>query len=121
MLCQSDLGQVHELLYPARNKWYSLGLALGLMAETLNDIEDNNSDNGTRFRKMLNICLENSTSLTWSGLCGYLRRPTVGHKALAKKIEAMIRTKRRRSIHRIRSDGGSGSDIYEESGMYIAR
>ncbi len=88
---QSDLRQVYELLFGVRNKWYNLGLALGLRPDTLNGILGDNSKSDIRLRKMLNICLDTSTSLTWSGLCEALRQPTVACNDVAEEIEAKFR------------------------------
>ncbi len=65
----SDLEQVYELLFPARSNWYDLGCALKINTDTLDDIEKNNPNNvEICLRKMLKICLDTNTSLTWSDL-----------------------------------------------------
>ena len=82
-------GNVQELLWPARKEWYNLGIALDVDPSTLEGIEITNRSNCDRcFNAMLKSCSETNTSITWSGLCEALRRPTVARNDVAQKIEA---------------------------------
>ena len=110
---QSDLKQVYELLLPVMTIWFSLGIALGLSSSTLLGIEENNVIRPDKYlMKMLEIVLYTNTNLTWSGLCEALRTPSVDRNDVAEDIEAMIRTKQKRSHHY--SDGGSVASDNEE-------
>ncbi len=114
-LCPNDLHQVYNELLPAKNKWYNLGLALGLDSSRLDGVKDEkNIDN--RLREMLKICLDTIISLTWSDLCECLEEPSVSLNVLAGNIKKKIRTKRKRSHHY--SNGGSvasdDSDAHED-------
>ncbi len=104
---------VHELLWPTRNEWYNLGIALKVHLDILASIKKSNLSNcDDCFYDMLKSCSETNTSLTWSGLCEALRTPAVDHNYVAEDIEAMIRTKQKRSHHY--SDGGSVASDNEE-------
>ncbi len=82
-------GEVQELLWPARSKWYNLGIALEVDKNTLESIKKSNPSNcDDCFNAMLKSCSETNTSITWSGLCEALRRPTVARNDVAQKIEA---------------------------------
>ncbi len=115
---QSDLGQVFELLFPARTKWYSLGLALEVNSDTLDSIEENNPVD-ICLRKMLKTVLHTKTSLTWSDLCEALRTPTVGRNDVAKDTEVTISTKRKGSLGY--GDGNSGETYKGNLHLIIIR
>ena len=116
----------------AQNEWYDLGLVLGLKPSRLDGVKNDQNKVQTCLREMLKICLNDNTSLTWSGLCEALRKPTVGHNVLAESIEEKIRTKQKSDVAEEStkqkrshdySDGGSVASDDEEvfkSGTIIA-
>ncbi len=124
--------KVHKLLWPVRNKWYNLGIALDVDPSTLESIKKSNQSNcDDCFNAMLKSCSERNT-ITWFGLCEALRSDTVNNEDVAQKIEeeipkkATILSKRKRSHHNSASDGGSvasdneaSEDMFEEKSGII--
>ncbi len=83
----------HDLLWSARSEWYNLGIALGVDPNTLEVIKITNPSNSDDcFNAMLKSCSETNTSLTWSGVCEALRKPSVAHNDVAESIEAFVQT-----------------------------
>ena len=85
-LTVDDLGDVQEECYEARAKWYNIGLALGLTADTLDSIEDNYKDIETKFRNMLKKWLETGDNRNWKTLTDCLSKKTVGFSVLGKNV-----------------------------------
>ncbi|XP_064383582.1 polyubiquitin-C-like isoform X2 [Halichondria panicea] len=90
----SDFSEVYELLWPARSEWHNLGIALKVNLDKLASIKKSNPSNCEDcFKAMLVSCSETNRSITWTGLCEALRRPTVGRNDVAEKIEATLPTR----------------------------
>ena len=72
-----DLGVVLNELYPARGKWFNLGLQLGVPVADLQKIESEyKNDHGTCLRQMLIKWLESGKG-SWESLCQGLASPMV--------------------------------------------
>ncbi len=82
----------HELLWPARSEWYNFGIALGVDKNTLKSIQKTHRSNcDDCFNAMLKSCSETNRSLTWSGVCEALKKPSVARNDVAESIEAFVR------------------------------
>ena len=86
-----DLHDVLIMLNDVSERWQELGLALGLLKPTLDNIcEDHNSVN-KRKREMLCRWLNQvdrcKATCNWKSLAEALRSPTVNHKPIADAIE----------------------------------
>ncbi len=88
----STYGKAHELLWSARSEWYNLGIALEVDPNTLASIKKSNPSNSDDcFNDMLKSCSETNGSLTWSGVCEALKKPSVARNDVAESIEAFVR------------------------------
>ncbi len=83
----NNLQEVFSCLIEAANKWYNLGLALGIENYNLKNIESNYNSNDIFLRIMLTCWLQSSLSRTWTDICNGLRSDTVKLIALAEDIE----------------------------------
>ena len=81
-----DLALILEELYEARSKWYNIGLNLGLQADTLDAIKEENSSSEC-FREMLKTWLQCDLERSWKALAKALGGKAVGRPDIAKKIE----------------------------------
>ncbi len=81
----NNLQEILSELMGAINEWFELGLALGILDPTLQNIKS--IDNNDCLRKMLTYWLRTSPSRTWRDICNGLRSNTVKHYVLADKIE----------------------------------
>ena len=84
-LVSGNLGKVQDLIWDARPKWFNLGLNLNIDQATLTAIKQSNSNVDDCFRDMLLEWLK-SVEPPWEELLVALRKRSVGHKQLAKKI-----------------------------------
>ena len=83
-----DLSPLHKQLYPARTKWFNIGLNLNIDGNDLSAIHEINSQNlDTCLREMLIKRLHSGGPLSWRDVCDCLRSPTVDRKDVAEKIE----------------------------------
>ena len=88
----SNYGIAHDLLWPARSEWYNLGIALEVDKNTLKSIQKTHRSNcDDCFNAMLKSCSETNRSLTWSGVCEALKKPSVARNDVAESIEAFVR------------------------------
>ncbi len=77
----------HELLWPATSEWYNLGIALEVDLNKLASIKKSNPSNcDDCFNDMLKNCSETNRSLTWSGVCEALKKPSVARNDVAESI-----------------------------------
>ncbi len=84
----SNYEQAQDLLWPARNEWYNLGIALAVDLNKLASIKKSNlSDCDECFNAMLKSCSDTNRGLTWTDVCKALRRPTVARNDVAESIE----------------------------------
>ena len=84
-LVSGNLGKVQDLIWNARPKWFNVGLNLDINEATLTMIKQSNANGDDCFREMLSEWLK-SVEPSWEELLAALRKPSVGHKQLAKKI-----------------------------------
>ena len=109
-------GKAHDLLWDANIKWYNLGIALEVDPNTLEGIRITNQNNcNVCFNAMLKSCSETNSSITWTGVCEALRKPSVARIDVAKKIEEKIPSMIRKRSHQNSVGGSSDSDAYEET------
>ena len=81
------LAEVFKKLYPIKEKWYNIGLELGVDNIKLKDIERGDNEEGKALRRMLEEALKNKEAITWRHICDTLRNPTVGDSVLAQQLE----------------------------------
>ena len=87
----SSYGKAHDLLWSARKDWYNLGIALEVDPNTLEVIKITNQNNcNVCFNAMLKSCSETNHSITWSGVCEALKKPSVARNDVAESIEAFV-------------------------------
>ena len=103
-LVSSNLGKVQDLIWDARPKWFNLGLNLDIDQATLTMIKQSNVNGDDCFREMLSEWLK-SVEPSWEELLAALRKPSVGHKQLAKKIAGKF------SIEFDDSDEGNSTSV----------
>ena len=84
-LIPDNLGDVQDLIWDARPKWFNLGLKLRVSQATLTMIKQNHPDGDDCFREMLSEWLK-SVEPSWEELLAALKKPSVGCTQLAKKI-----------------------------------
>ena len=93
-LTVADLVKVQTKAWTAREKWYDIGLQLGLLAHDLNNIATcirYNHDPGVCFRVMLEKWLQNGDlERTWKKLISSLKSDPVGFGGLAQLISAEV-------------------------------
>ena len=82
-----DVGEVYTKLYDARDKWFNIGLALGIKFNTLKSIKREQPDYDDCLREMLAHRIQSGGPLTWADLSGCLRHPTVERNDLANGID----------------------------------
>ncbi len=80
---------IYEVLYPARLKWFEIGLRLGIQYEELKVIKkENGGDCSTCLRETLDIRFKTQTP-TVNDFIEALENKTVNHKEVAKKLKNM--------------------------------
>lgn len=85
-LVSKNLPKVQTLIWKAREKWFNLGLELGVDEVSLKVLKQQH-DVDTCFREMLSSWLKMIDPLpTWEGLLAALKAPPVGHSRLAKQV-----------------------------------
>ena len=74
-----NLNDVWDRVYPARSRYYNIGLNLGIDAATLDAIKLNERDQSDRgLLKVIEHWLRNSLRPSWKALAESLRAPSVG-------------------------------------------
>ncbi len=87
-LSLEDLLDVLTAAYPARNKWYYIGLNLGITADTLEAIKGQFDDPKDCLCEVLKPWLKGiSPRASWRALVDALRNIIVGEDKLASKLE----------------------------------
>ena len=71
----------------AANKWFDLGVVLGINYDKLKNIKSDNNSVVECLSEMLAHWLQTSPSRTWTDICNGLRSDTVQLIVLADKIE----------------------------------
>ena len=82
---------VLDAMFDIGEKWYNLGLALGLKAATLDKITADHANNEKRKEEMLKSWLrgvDDCSSSSWNTLVAALQRRPVGHSDIANTIES---------------------------------
>ena len=86
-----DLANVRRLVYPARTKWYDIGLELQLPVDTLDAIERSRGDDGDRLRDVLKYWLRRAAPApTSKALVDALKSAPVGESRLACDVEGKL-------------------------------
>ena len=87
LLTIGDLNTVTNSTWDARSKWCEVGLALGILATTLDAIRVNKQSCEDCYTEMLKQWLEGDYPMqTWNGLASALKSPSVGMDALANQL-----------------------------------
>ena len=88
-LSLNDLGVVQEAMFPARAKWYNIGLMLSVEVATLESIKKKYPvpDPSDQLREALKAWLESSKGVTWMVLVEALKTRTVGESQLGASLE----------------------------------
>ena len=86
----SDLVVVREAAWEARNEWYDIGLGLGVSADDLDEIKEDNPRNCKAcFRDMLKVWLRRSQPCpSWKEIVKVLRSPVIGYGELADRLQS---------------------------------
>ncbi len=84
-LSSEDLAPVLRELFTVQDKWYNIGLCLGLLPVTLTGIKHEDPKEENCLRAML-IQRINQGGLTWEKIAEALEDVTVGRKVEARKI-----------------------------------
>ncbi len=88
-LSEKDLIDVLEAAHSGRNKWYNIGLKLGVESHTLDSIGDRFDDPTDCLREVIKQWLKGvSPQPTWRALVDALRSCVVGEEKLASELEA---------------------------------
>ena len=84
-----DLDAVIQTIWDAREKWFFIGLKLGIKKDKLEDIKREHSNVDDRFTEMLMNWLSNDETTytcTWGAMATALRSPSVRLGHLADKL-----------------------------------
>ena len=87
MLEKSDLDLLTQELTAVKQKWYEIGVDLGLQS-TVDDIRRQYSDPDVCLRETLRAELQDSNPTTWRNIVDALRSPGVAESQLADQLEA---------------------------------
>ncbi len=88
-LSEKDLIVVLKATHSGRNKWYNIGLELGVESHTLDSIGDRFDDPTDCLREVIKQWLKGvSPQPTWRALVDALRSCVVGEEKLASELEA---------------------------------
>ena len=86
----NDLHHVLNMTWDAREKWYCIGLGLGLNAENLDHIKNNNSGNVDEcFIETMKVWLNRGVNTDSKSLSEALRQRMVNHIKLADSINTL--------------------------------
>ena len=90
-LTDADLRDVREKTWDARNKWFDIGIELGLRHADLTAIRRQHGDDPNAcFTEMLALWL-NTKRASWADLIAALKHPVVGFGSLADTLESILR------------------------------
>ena len=84
---ESDLDLLTQELSGVKQKWYEIGVELGLR-NTVKNIRSKYSDSDVCLKMMLEKQLERIIPTTWRNIVDALRSPTVKESQLADELEA---------------------------------
>lgn len=80
-----SLKNVRKILFPAKKKWYSIGVELDVDPEKLDRIKDAYSDPGECLTEVVNIWLKSRSKRTWKVLADALKADPVDEAQLSKE------------------------------------
>ena len=89
-LSKDDLGDLYSALYPARNRYKSFGLQIGVEIDEIENIEGMYNDRGDRLLAVLTARLRKAETLTWNDIDKILRLECVGESKLADGIRNIL-------------------------------
>ena len=93
-LSVNDLKVLFPELYPARTKWYDIGLMLGVPVDTLDSVQSETDELGACLRKMLASALKSmNPKLTWNHIIDALKSVVVSEESLADTLSRKYCTK----------------------------
>lgn len=72
------------------NKWYELGLGLGLLPDDLQLLLCGNKPDIVKLVSVINIWEEKGKHVTWSSVLGVVSGPLIDNKVLRIKIEKFL-------------------------------
>lgn len=84
-LLTKDLRRVRHVLYPAREKWFDIGIELKVEVETLKCIRTEQTDHGACLREMLIEVLQSDPQPTWEMIAEALKVEAINRPDLARK------------------------------------
>ena len=85
-----DFYDVQSELWRARQKWYNLGVRLGISIDELEVINQKSSVE-SKLNAVIISWLNKGNNCTWKSICDALRHHTVAMEALANKIGVNIK------------------------------
>ena len=90
-LTDADLREVRSKTWDARNKWFDIGIELGVQFASLTEIQKKCGDeSGTCMTQMLALWLTKKGT-SWADLIKALKNPIIGHGSLADELESTLR------------------------------
>ena len=85
-LGEDHLNILHRALYPARHKYKSFGLQIGLKISEIEDIEERCAGSGDRLLGILSIRVKKAEPFTWKDIYTALKLDCVGESKTADDI-----------------------------------
>ncbi len=85
-LIVDNLPAVYDAVYPARTKWYQIGMGLKVAIGTLDAIKEDETSTDKRLLTTLQVWLQSGTDCSWAALKKALESPIVGRKDIASKL-----------------------------------
>ena len=83
-----DYRDIIEALWPAKLKWYNVGLCLKVEKDELDTIDQKaGNDVEVNLRQMVSSRLRMADPCTWTDICEALKHPTVGMTKVAEKVK----------------------------------
>ena len=90
-LTDSDLRDVRTKMWDARNRWFDIGIELGMLHPDLTAIrQQHNDEPNACMTEMLALWLK-TKGTTWGDLISALKQPVVGFVSLADTLESILR------------------------------
>ena len=89
-MTEINFAKVYDVLSEVRDKWFNIGLQLGIAPVTLKDVEKKYPECLDALREVLIICSsQKKTEL--KDLMEALRKPTVDQPVCARKLEDLVK------------------------------
>ena len=77
---------MYDAVYPARVRWYQIGMGLEVDIGTLDAIEADETSANKRLLKTLQEWLQNGTDCSWAALKKVMESSIVGRKDIASTL-----------------------------------